>query len=105
VANAFQTMSEQLDLSTIGHKLIVPIAGYNSFSCEYIGDAGSAVVEVKRQVITQEGEWSFSTAINLASATPNHFNIDVSGVGAIVFVVTTAASGKVIKINTLAARY
>jgi len=103
---AFSTASGQLSLSSAGQIWTVPVGGYESLSCEYTGDIGSGVVTIKRQVTDGvAGVWDYGTPIVFDGSTQRHFDIDTKGVGAIVFVVTTAASGKVIKINTLAARY
>jgi len=98
--------SQPVSLDSLGEVFTVPLGDYNKFSCEFVGDIGSGVVDILRKVsIDSPAEYDFGTPIEFATATTSHFNVDVSGVGGVVFTVTTADAGKSIQINTLAERY
>ena len=99
--------SAPIQLDALGTKFEVPTGDFNKFSCEAIGDIGSGVLAISRKVTADSPViYDFASPhIELDSNTTNHFALDVAGVGAVVFTVTTAASGKSITINTLAERF
>lgn len=98
--------SGSIELDTAEQVFEVPVGDYNTFSCEYIGDIGSGVITLRRRVVLNSvSDYDFSTPISLATATNGLFNIDITGVGSVLFVITTAAAGKAVTINTIAERF
>lgn len=102
-----QFLSGQVNLAFLGEKLVVPVGDFTHFSCELIGNPGSGVLDILKKVdINSPAEYAFSSPHTVLSASYlNHFNLDVTGVSAIVFTVTTVQADAVVTINTFAERH